>query len=65
MFEHDQATVTRLLHADDGFRRLYNKHSLLNAKVDQVTSGKTPMDDLKLEMLKKEKHTGWMAHIIQ
>ncbi|MBX9607363.1 MAG: YdcH family protein [Gammaproteobacteria bacterium] len=55
MFEHDQATVARLLDADDGFRRLYNKHSLLNAKVDQVNAGKAAMGDLELEMLKKEK----------
>ncbi len=55
MFEHDQATVARLLDADDGFRRLYNKHSLLNAKVDQVNAGKAAMPDLELEMLKKEK----------
>ncbi|MGE0861205.1 MAG: YdcH family protein [Gammaproteobacteria bacterium] len=55
MFEHDQATVARLLDADDGFRRLYNKHSLLNAKVDQVNAGKAAMDDFELETLKKEK----------
>lgn len=55
MFEHDQATVARLLDADDGFRRLYNKHSLLNAKVDQANAGKAAIDDNQLEMLKKEK----------
>ena len=55
MFEHDQATVARLLDADDGFRRLYNKHSVLNAKVDQAHAGKAAMDDIQLEVLKKEK----------
>jgi uncharacterized protein YdcH (DUF465 family) len=55
MFEFDQATVDKLLDSDDGFRRLYNKHSVLNAKVDQVTAGKAAMEDLQLEGLKKEK----------
>jgi uncharacterized protein YdcH (DUF465 family) len=55
MFEFDQATVDKLLASDDAFRRLYNKHSLLNAKVDQVNSGKAAMEQMELESLKKEK----------
>ena len=55
MFDYDQATVDRLLQADDGFRRLYDKHSVLNAKVDQAQAGKAAMDDNQLELLKKEK----------
>ena len=55
MFDYDQVTVDRLLEADDGFRRLYNKHSVLNAKVDQAQAGKAAMDDNQLELLKKEK----------
>ena len=55
MFEFDQATVDKLLDSDDGFRRLYNKHSVLNAKVDQITAGKAAMEQLQLEGLKKEK----------
>ncbi len=55
MFDYDQATVDKLLQADDGFRRLYNKHSVLNAKVDQAQAGKAAMDDNQLEVLKKEK----------
>ena len=55
MADYDQATVERLLDADDGFRRLYNKHSVLNAKVDQAQAGKAPMDGTQLELLKKEK----------
>ena len=55
MFDSDQATVDKLLNADDGFRRLYNKHSVLNAKVDQAQAGKAAMDDIQLELLKKEK----------
>lgn len=55
MFEYDRATIDTLLNADDGFRRLYNKHSVLNAKVDQAQAGKASMDDSQLELLKKEK----------
>ncbi len=55
MSDYDQATVDKLLRADDGFRRLYDKHSALNAKVDQAQAGKAAMDDTQLEMLKKEK----------
>jgi uncharacterized protein YdcH (DUF465 family) len=55
MFDSEKATVDKLLHADDGFRRLYNKHSVLNAKVDQAQAGKAAMDDIQLELLKKEK----------
>jgi uncharacterized protein len=55
MFDYDQATVERLRQADDGFRRLYDKHSVLNAKVDQAQAGKAAMDDNQLELLKKEK----------
>ena len=55
MLDFDRATVDRLLDNDDGFRHLYNKHCALNAKVDQVTAGKLPMDQIQLELLKKEK----------
>jgi uncharacterized protein YdcH (DUF465 family) len=55
MVDSEKATVDKLLHADDGFRRLYNKHSELNAKVDQAQAGKAAMDDVQLELLKKEK----------
>lgn len=55
MLDFDQATVDRLLNNDDGFRHLYNKHSALNAKVDQITAGKVPMEQIQLESLKKEK----------
>ena len=55
MFEFDQAIVDKLLDTDDAFRRLYNKHSVLNAKVDQINAGKAAMEHLQLEGLKKEK----------
>lgn len=55
MLEFDQATIDRLLNSDTGFRRLYDKHCMLNAKVDKVTAGDEAMEQLELETLKKEK----------
>lgn len=55
MFDYDQVTVDKLLNADLGFRRLYNKHSVLNAKVDEAQASKAGMDATQLELLKKEK----------
>jgi len=55
MFEFDQAAVDQLLNADDNFRRLYDKHRDLNAKVDLVNAGKAPMDPFELETMKREK----------
>ena len=55
MFENDKATVEKLLDHDDGFRRLYNKHSMLNERVDEICAGEEPMEQLELEALKKEK----------
>lgn len=55
MFEHEKATVEVLLHEDAGFRRLYHKHASLNARVDEITAGDSPMDPIDLEELKKEK----------
>jgi uncharacterized protein len=55
MFDYDQATVDKLLTADHGFRRLYNKHSVLNAKVDQAQASKAGIDASQLELLKKKK----------
>jgi uncharacterized protein YdcH (DUF465 family) len=55
MFENDKELVNQLLDNDDGFRRLYEKHTVLNARVDEITSGDEPMTQLKLETLKKEK----------
>lgn len=55
MFEKEQSTVNELLNSDNSFRHLYDKHSSLNARVDEITSGDAPMDQLELETLKKEK----------
>lgn len=55
MFEHDQTTVRQLLERDNGFRRLYDKHSSLNRRVDQAAAGTLAMSPDELELLKKEK----------
>lgn len=55
MFENDQSAVEQLLNSSDSFRHLYDKHSNLNARVDEITAGDEPMDQLELETLKKEK----------
>jgi uncharacterized protein len=55
MFEFDKAVVEKLLVSDNGFRRLYEKHCSLNAKVDKASAGDEPMPEVELETLKKEK----------
>lgn len=55
MFETERATVEALLDSDEAFRHLYDKHARLNARVDEVTAGDAPMQELDLESLKKEK----------
>ena len=55
MFENEKATVNELLQNDNGFRRLYDKHSVLNARVDQINAGDAAMEQLQFESLKKEK----------
>lgn len=55
MFENNPAVVKTLLETDDAFRRLYDKHAVLNARVDEVTAGDAPMAEHDLEALKKEK----------
>ena len=51
MFEYENEIVSALLHDDDDFKRLYDKHDLLKRRVDEANSG----DDLSLENMKKEK----------
>lgn len=55
MPDFDEKTVNRMLDKDDAFRHMYEKHSAINAKVDQVNCGKLSMEQLQLEALKKEK----------
>lgn len=55
MFEHDQEIVNSLLHEDDDFKRLYDKHTQLKQRVIEANIGTQPLDDYTLEKLKKEK----------
>lgn len=55
MFEYDQEIVDSLLHEDDDFKRLYEKHVKLKQKVREANLGTEPLDDFSLENLKKEK----------
>ncbi len=55
MFEHDSETVDKLLSADYGFRRLYERHQQLKAQVQNANVGVSPVDHFELERLKKEK----------
>jgi uncharacterized protein YdcH (DUF465 family) len=66
MFENDKATVDELLQHDNSFRRLYDKHSMLNEQVDEINAGDAAMEQLRLEALKKEKLllADQMQHII-
>lgn len=55
MFEYDQDIVESLLHEDEDFKRLYEKHGELKQKVREANLGINPIDDYSLENLKKEK----------
>jgi len=55
MFEFEKEIVDSLLNENQDFKRLYEKHSQLKRRVDNVHEGAEVMDDLSLETLKKEK----------
>jgi len=55
MFENDQEIVDELLSRSDEFRRLYDKHTALKSRVQDVNGGAISMEQLDLETLKKEK----------
>ena len=55
MFEHDQEIVSSLLHENNDFKRLYDKHIQLKQRVNEANIGTQPLDDFALEKLKKEK----------
>lgn len=55
MFEHEQEIVETLLATNDQFKRLYDKHRQLKAKVHEAHIGTLPLDDFELEKLKKQK----------
>lgn len=55
MFEFDEEIVEALLTESVDFKRLYDKHISLNRDVDSANAGDTPIEDMELEGMKKEK----------
>ena len=55
MFEHDEEIVEVLLKDNVDFKRLYDKHLNLKRDVDSGNSGVSPIEDMELEGMKKEK----------
>jgi len=55
MFEFEHHIVQQLLEGNQDFKRLYEKHTELNSRVDQANAGILHMDDRELEIIKKEK----------
>jgi hypothetical protein len=55
VFEHDCDVVGKLLTADQGFRRLYERHQQLKGQVEDANCGVSPLEHFELERLKKEK----------
>jgi uncharacterized protein YdcH (DUF465 family) len=55
MFEYDEKIVGALLKESIEFKRLYDKHSRLKQEVSSANRGYTPIEDMELEGLKKEK----------
>ena len=67
MFEYEQNIVETLISQSKDFRRMYEKHGELKQRVRQANSRQAPLDDLKLESMKKEKLLlkDKMAHMIE
>jgi uncharacterized protein YdcH (DUF465 family) len=55
MFEFDEEIVEALLKESVDFKRLHDKHLGLNRDVDSANTGDTPIEDMELEGMKKEK----------
>ena len=55
MFEFDEDIVKTLLKESVDFKRLYDKHINLSRNVDSANTGDTPIEDMELEGMKKEK----------
>jgi uncharacterized protein YdcH (DUF465 family) len=55
MFEFDEEIVEALLKESIDFKRLYDKHTDLNREVDCANTSDTPIEDMELEGMKKEK----------
>jgi uncharacterized protein YdcH (DUF465 family) len=55
MFEYEQEIVAELLSSNKEFEKLYNEHRKLKTKVRDAELGVLPLDDYRLEVMKKEK----------
>ncbi len=55
MFEFDEEIVEELLKDSVDFKRLYDKHLNLKREVDNANAGYSPVEDMQLEGMKKEK----------
>ncbi len=55
MFEYDQAIVDTLLHDNQRFQELYNKHQKLKEKVKDAEIGVVELYDTTLGTMKREK----------
>lgn len=55
MFEYDQDIVTSLLNDNEHFQQLFKKHNDLKEKVRNAELGVSPVDDITLGTMKKEK----------
>ena len=55
MFEYDEEIVEALLKERVDFKRLYDKYINLKQEVESANVGDSPIEDMELERMKKEK----------
>ena len=55
MFEYDQEIVQNLLKDNIDFKRMHDKHGILDLKIEEAYNQTDRVDDLLLGTLKKEK----------
>jgi len=55
MFEHRQEKMEKLMKENEEFLRVFNRHQALDKRVTAAETGTSPMEDLALNQLKKEK----------
>lgn len=55
MFEDQEPTVQKLLATHPEFKALFEQHQELKNRVNDANSGTSPVDDVTLDRMKKEK----------
>jgi uncharacterized protein YdcH (DUF465 family) len=55
MFEHRQQQMEKMMKENPDFLRTFNRHQELDKRVAEAEVGTSPMEDLALVKLKKEK----------